>query len=84
MARQSGDLQAGFLTCLACHGSRLVVMRSEEDEGPPPSVAVDVECVDCEHTMTVDVSQATEQVSLGFFLVACPDRCTEKEEHAKR
>jgi peroxiredoxin len=73
---------SGFLECIVCGSSRLAMFKLTEEERPP-AVTIDIECSDCNHQFVLDLSQATEQLSLNFFPAACPTGCTDEAKHQR-
>ena len=73
----------GFVQCLACGNARMVLLGVEEDQGPPAYVWIGALCLECTHVTTISISQAPEQVCVGWFLRKCPDTCTEQAAHKK-
>ena len=77
---------SGFLECVFCGSNRLGLCGIDEEgqQEVPPAAVVIIECLACDHRFAVDISQATEQVHLGFYGMACPDGCPDQAQHQER
>ena len=75
-----------FVECPFCGSNRAVLIGVEQDglHEMPPSVAVIIECLQCDHHYGFDVAQATEQVHVGLYGFTCPEGCPDKGRHQKR